>query len=111
MLPALLWSGVIAWLSTGPGVSVPEDWRDLLAWDKLGHLTAYGIQTWLLLWGTHKIGIDRPLGVVAASAIFGIAMETIQFAFFPNRYFEVLDIIANIIGSLLAFWIFRNFYH
>jgi VanZ family protein len=31
---------------------------------------------------------------------FGALMETVQFGFFPDRYFEILDLIANIIGSI-----------
>lgn len=68
-------------------------------------MAAYFVMAALLLWGFHRtIGISPATMTVAilASSLYGIGMEFIQYAFFPNRFFEVLDIIANIIGSVLG---------
>ena len=53
-------------------------------------------------------GIIMALGV---SIFFGIGMEVIQYTFFPGRFFEIPDIIANIIGSFLGLYLFKRFIH
>ena len=103
-IPALLWAALIFTLSTGHAVEVPR-FSNLLEPDKLAHAAAYFVLAGLLLWGFHRTtGLSPKAMTVAimASVLYGIGMECIQYAYFPNRYFEVLDIIANIIGSILG---------
>ena len=110
-IPAIVWALLILYLSTGPGISLPVKWWDLLAPDKIGHAVFYGILVILILWG---FGQQAPLsqkiawGVVLGASAYGIGMEVIQYAFFPGRYFEVLDIIANIIGTIAGLIIFYS---
>jgi len=95
------------------GVSLPESWMDFFSWDKVGHFGVYAILTWLWLWALslkNTINFRQLLIIGSLAAIYGVAMEVIQYSFFPNRFFEVLDIIANIIGCLLGAYFF-NFYH
>lgn len=102
LLPALIWAGVIFYFSTR-GVIKPPAFGNLIAPDKLGHAVAYFLLASLLAIGMRRAGWSRKralIWAVAISSLYGIAMETVQWAFFPNRYFEVYDIIANIIGSL-----------
>lgn len=76
---------------------------NILEPDKVGHAAAYFVMSASLLWGFYRtVGISPATMVAAAAAsiLYGIGMEFIQYAFFPNRFFEVLDIIANIIGSI-----------
>jgi VanZ family protein len=47
--------------------------------------------------------------VVGLCSAYGVLMEIMQFAFFKGRYFEVLDIIANIIGSFTGLFVFKYF--
>ena len=47
---------------------------------------------------------------ILLSSIFGICMELMQYYFFPGRYFEYLDIIANIIGAICGFALFKYVY-
>ena len=103
-IPALLWAVLIFTLSTGHSVQVPR-FSNLLEPDKLAHAAAYFVLAALLLWGIHRtIGVTP--GTMAAaiviSSLYGISMEVIQYTFFPNRLFEILEIIANIIGSILG---------
>ncbi|MEL6862923.1 MAG: VanZ family protein [Bacteroidota bacterium] len=115
LLPAVGWSVLILILSTGPGVSVPFSWMDIFSPDKIGHLVVYAVQVILLLWGCRRwkaegaIGQKVIIAILFFSISFGIAMEGLQWGFFPNRYFEVLDIIANIIGSFTGLFIFRKY--
>ncbi len=70
----------------------------------------------LILWGGHKAKnastLNQGLIIIALviSGGYGILMELIQYGFFPNRYFEVQDIIANIIGSLIGLYLYRRYF-
>ncbi len=106
-LPAIVCAAVILALSIGPGISLPQTWWDLFSVDKLGHFIAYAALTWSLLWGAKRSnalesnGSTRTLGIIlAGSILYGLLLEIVQYSYFPNRYFEVMDIIANIIGSI-----------
>jgi len=115
-LPAILWSIVIFILSTRSGINLPESWMDFISWDKFGHAVVYCILTILLLIGSYQKNAKHDLGRailtlgVIISSIYGISMEIVQYSFFPGRFFEVMDIIANIIGSLIGLIIFKHFF-
>ena len=112
-LPIIGWTLLIIYLSSGPGVQLPFDWKDIFGIDKVGHLVFYAIHTFLLIWtlqqnGLIKTGNKKYWYSFFASAILGIAMEIMQGAFYPNRYFDILDIFANIIGSFLGMTLFKR---
>lgn len=109
----ICWTLLIIYLSSGPGAQLPLDWGDIIGIDKLGHLVFYGIHTFLLAWALKENellvpGKEKYIYVFLTSAVLGIAMEIMQGAFYPNRYFEFLDIFANIIGSFLGMTIFKR---
>ena len=115
-VPAILWSLVILGLSTMSGISLPEQLWDILAWDKLAHAGVYGLQVMLIYYGfqqyrkAEKLGNQLLITGFLISVVYGIGMEVIQYSFFPNRYFEVLDIIANIIGSIIGLFLYRKYF-
>lgn len=66
--------------------------------DKIGHFIAYGVLGWLTSRALLKRGIyNRKILWLSAGLIcgYGALMEFIQWAFFPNRFFEVWDMVAN----------------
>ena len=110
----LCWAVLIIFLSSTPSLNLPESFWDIIGIDKLGHFAIYGIFTFLLLqlfvpaplsWGKKGIILSLIIGI-----LYGISMEAMQYTFFPGRYFEYLDIIANIIGSFTGLY-FYNFYN
>jgi len=108
-IPVVLWTLFILGLSIMPGVNLPETWSDLIALDKLAHFFVYGVLTYLGLRAIKMTGKYTAMGiaiVILLSALYGISLEWVQYSFFPGRYFETLDIIANIIGSLIGACIF-----
>ncbi len=113
-VPAFIWSLVILGLSTKAGINLPESIFDLIAMDKLGHFTVYGILSASILWGNWKNEVDlsgRTVVIaILLSSVYGIGMELMQYYFFPGRYFEYLDIIANIIGAICGFALFKYVY-
>ncbi len=48
----------------------------------------------------------RVYEILVGIIIYGIAIEMGQHYFFPSRHFEILDIIANIIGTLSGYFTF-----
>lgn len=111
-LLSVSWAIFILILSTvGVGLNLPSTWSDIISWDKLAHAFVYFVLVFLL----HKDLVrtqpkQRSLWLAfTISVAFGILMEIVQYTFFPNRYFEVLDIIANIVGAIgCVFWLHRN---
>lgn len=113
-IPAIGCAIVILILSAKPGINLPESWFDLIAMDKLGHAVVYGVLTYLLLRGFKKEDMtgfagNSPVSALIISIVYGISMELMQYFFFPGRFFELYDIIANIIGSILGLYIFKYF--
>lgn len=103
ILPAILWAGMIFFFSTSSGIQMPAS---IIAPDKIGHLVVYGVLNWLVIWAlrkqkqlSHKSALWATLFVTS----YGIALEFVQWAFFPNRFFEVWDMVANFAGAVLVF--------
>ncbi len=80
---------------------------NLISMDKLGHAGAYGLLAWLLFQG-FKAAKNRLATYMEAFIIFFLAtgygafMEFVQATFFPYRFFEVDDMLANGIGAGIA---------
>lgn len=81
----------------------------------MGHLLAYGLLAWLVFIGLSKRGRwawKTGLWTVGLVSTYGILLEFVQWAFFPHRFFEVWDMIANITGSIISYllylWWFSN---
>ncbi len=115
-IPATIWAIIILFLSASSGIKVPESLSDLTGTDKLGHFVIYAIFSILMLFGVFKIRNAMPSNpnaflIVIVCSIYGVLMELMQFTFFTGRYFEVLDIIANIIGSIGGLFVFKYIFN
>lgn len=111
-LPAALWLAIITYLSVTPNVQLPRlEWFSA---DKLAHAAAYAMLTGLLLWGFRRKESRSPnrgemflsFGLAAG---YGAFMEWIQGTFFPYRFFEYDDMLANAAGAFLVVMIHRLF--
>lgn len=99
-IPALAWLIAITILSTGPGVPLPE--VKLITTDKLAHAAAYAVLCWLILRIWERAGLTEILWIVFFCAGYGALMEWVQGTFYPNRFFEYYDMLANMVGAMLA---------
>jgi VanZ family protein len=89
-----------------PGIEVPG-----IGLDKLVHLAIYFVLTLLLYRALRpdSHSIRRAMGYsFLLAAAYGVAMEGLQWAFFPERSFEIWDIVANISGSIAALLVSRK---
>lgn len=108
-----IWAMIIFVLSTLPGEQLPQiDW--LLAPDKFGHAGVYGVLAAGIFFSFRSyrqaVKTDYYWSFLLASS-YGAAMEWIQYSFFPDRYFEFWDIVANIIGAFIALTVLKIIYH
>ncbi|MFK7979861.1 MAG: VanZ family protein [Saprospiraceae bacterium] len=114
--PAIIWGLIILYLSSSPGIQLPPSFWDFIAVDKVGHLVFYGALTFLIAYGFYKIknqSINKKWLFISfiISSIYGILLEFMQYSFFPNRFFEILDIIANLSGSIIGILFFKYIYY
>ena len=112
-MPATIWFGLVTYLSTRPGLSLPE--FNLFQLDKLGHAGAYAILGWLCMYAWtqlqgHQITLRQGFIVFALASLYGALMEWIQGAFLPGRIFGLDDMVANAFGAALAWgaWTFLS---
>ncbi len=110
LLPGIIWFAVVTYLSTRPGLSLPE--FNLFQLDKLGHAGAYAIMGWLWMYAWaqlqgRRITFRQGLLVFALASLYGVLMEWVQGAFLPGRIFGFDDMIANAIGAAVAWGAWR----
>lgn len=112
----MLWLVAITVMSVMPSVPTPD--FKLVAPDKLAHAFVYGVLVWLGLRAFRRYRPDaafpwmRGFGMFTFASAWGTMMEYIQGAYFPSRFFELDDMIANAVGAatgwLLFFFIYRK---
>ena len=107
-LAGIFWTIVIVFLSlvSADQVSVISIW-DITGIDKVSHLVSYLLHTFLWCMATRNSKIPVYF-VLIFSASFGIIMEICQFYLFNGRTFELLDVLANILGSLAGIILFKK---
>jgi glycopeptide antibiotics resistance protein len=113
--PAFVWAIIVLILCGVPGRIVPE--LTFLQWlkpDKVVHLVLFGVQSYLLMRGFEKQStfpfLLRHAIVISVilSILFGITVEIMQDYVFIQRSGDVRDAIANAIGALFGWWIYRK---
>ena len=81
-----------------------NNWLDIPHLDKISHFFAYALL--VFLW---SIALKEKTSKIKAARIsfygailLGVLLEILQWQLNLGRYFEILDIIANIIGSIIG---------
>ena len=109
-LPAFFCGMVIYLLSTSGSIQLP---KTFISPDKVGHFVAYAVLTFLVLVGFSKEGqVTRPkiIWTILLCTLYGVLLEIIQYTFYPDRYFEVEDAVANFVGTGGGYLLFRSLY-
>lgn len=88
-----------------PGQHIPKvGWKIFIQLDKLAHFLFYAILAALLVLALNKaraeLRLRELLYIILLCSMYGIMLEAIQYFFLSDRFFEIPDIIANIIGSI-----------
>jgi VanZ family protein len=115
-IPALLWWVISFRLLTLPGSKVPAyPWMDALQIDKLVHVFLFAIFCCLFYYPLLHSPISRSsrlkwlVTVASVGAGYGITMELVQKYYVINRAFEFGDILADIGGCLLGWWLGKKY--
>lgn len=109
LLPAILVSLTVLWGSIA-STSTINELNPLELSDKYIHFVGYFIVTVAWYFGLVHYQAERPaFKSFMIATMLGICIEVIQYSFFPGRFFEILDIIANISGSIIGLLIFKKF--
>lgn len=106
-VPAIAWAIFIMILCSTPSSQFPTfEWGSLFSFDKLGHFSVFAILSGLMTYGMWKNGAKLSfiliLIIISLASLYGFTIEILQGSVFKERYFEILDIIANIIGSIVG---------
>ncbi len=91
-------------------LSIPVQIEGVGYTDKLSHIFAYFVLIVTLLFAFHKNGLLQGkswMMLVLLCSVYGILLELAQYTLFPNRYFEWLDALANVLGALIGSVLFR----
>ncbi len=108
LILAILWTGVILYLSL---ISAQEAKKfnvwDIVGLDKLGHLIFYAGMTILWSMAITRKQPEKKI-ILFFSISFGVLMEICQLYLFNGRSFEIYDIVANIVGSVIGWILFKN---
>jgi len=103
-LPAPLIAGTLWFLSSQS--TLPQPPGPLLGWDKFQHFLAYGTLSFAIgLWISPSFWRSRPLRAVMLTSLIGSAygaIDEIHQYFVPGRNSDILDWVANTIGSILG---------
>jgi len=79
--------------TTSTSIAIVEN-----SWDKANHFIAFFVLYILLDLG---FKIFTTLGKVSVLVLFALQIEIVQH-FIPNRYFSLLDVVADSVGILIA---------
>lgn len=94
--------------------SVPFQIEGISYLDKWEHTFAYFALSFSFLhafWKAGKLSAKTTLLIILFAVLYGLLLEFVQFTFFPDRYFEWVDALANSLGSLLGLFAFKGIRH
>lgn len=96
----------ISMLSLMPGKNLPQfSWDQILGIDKIFHFASYALASFFFIKSSDENAVFK---IAWAMFLFGLLLECLQKILPGGRYFDVLDILANLAGILAATGLFRN---
>jgi len=106
ILVALTWSLITTVLLCLPGSAFPkENWFDKIWLDKWIHIGIFTLMVFLWCRSITTLTEKKSILFIQVAFYFflyGIAMEFVQKYFIPNRSFDIGDIIADGVGSIMG---------
>lgn len=115
-LPTMLWALFIMIICAIPGDKIPK--LTFLEWlkpDKIVHLLVFSVLSIFIIRSlldgqlSHLPIKKAGLMAVIISALYGALVEFLQYAVFINRSGDLRDAIANTIGAIIGWWIYKRF--
>jgi glycopeptide antibiotics resistance protein len=114
-LPGIAWFFLTLIAISIPGKQLPKfgAWFEQISFDKLIHTFLFGVLAvlWMLPVALSPLPVQNKkhwfIKVAIATALWGLAAELIQKYFIPMRSYDVVDLIANTLGAIIAFVYFK----
>jgi glycopeptide antibiotics resistance protein len=109
--PGIAWFFLTIIAISIPGKELPKfgAWFEQISFDKLIHTFLFGMVAflWMLPVGlstqSKKSKYYWCIKVSIASAIWGLTAELIQKYFIPGRSYDLIDLLANTLGVIVAY--------
>ncbi len=110
ILPILLYSGVIYYLSNQSKLPMPD--LGIFSWDKLLHFSAYfiyGILMQIAVIGaaSKKTQKNQIFIVILLSSLYAVSDEIHQ-SFVPGRDADIFDVLADLFGALTSLLLYSR---
>ncbi|MBS1574533.1 MAG: VanZ family protein [Bacteroidetes bacterium] len=106
---AISWFLIITVLMCLPGQVLPqEDWLSKIDFDKIVHIGMFAGLVFLWCGSVKKKeNIFRSMQqifvwIALGGCVYGVIMEFVQKYFIPNRSFDIIDMLADAIGSIIG---------
>jgi len=113
LVVCILYSVFITIIFLLPTKEIPKLFDTFIPIDKLVHVFIFLVLTFLwLLYVNSVLNDTKPillLFILVASLFYGILIEVIQELYVSSRGAEVLDVIADLVGTGLGLLFFRNY--
>ena len=113
LVVCILYSVFISILFLLPTKEIPKLFDTFIPIDKLVHVVIFLVLTFLWLFYVNSVLNDiKPIVlffILAVCLFYGILIEVIQELYVSSRGAEVLDVIADLLGSSLGLLFFRNY--
>jgi len=109
-IPGIAWFFFVTFLLCLPGsdIPTPENWMNLIYFDKLVHVGLFSILAFLFMrpvirsaWPTREKW-HYCIKIAIAASLWGITSEVIQKFYVPGRSFDLFDWSADTLGALIA---------
>ena len=109
-IPGIAWFFLILIAVCIPGYDLPkaDKWMITLNYDKIVHVALFAVLAFLFMYPIAKSSLSKKekrnyfIKITIATAIWGLATELIQKFFIPSRSFDLTDLLADIMGGILA---------
>jgi len=109
-IPGIAWFIVVCFLLFLPGHDLPNiNWLDQINFDKVVHMSMFGLLVILFSWPFNKSGIPikkkKKYFIIIALlfCIWGYCSELIQKYWAIGRDYEVLDWVADSLGAIAGY--------
>lgn len=114
-IPGIAWFFLSLIAISIPGYDLPKvgSWFEQISFDKLIHTGLFGMLSVLFMYPVAKSALHRNdkinwyIKVALATIIWGFTTEVIQKYLIPGRSFDMVDCLADALGGVGAFIIFR----
>lgn len=103
LLAALGWFLLTTWLLVIPGNALPKTRLIQIPYfDKWVHVGLFAVLCWLAIRALSYSTPQRITVIVLTSILYGTAMEFVQLYLVANRSFDLVDIMADAMGTLVG---------